>query len=49
MLVAEEAPVISADEDVINAITGHTAVIRCEATGAPSPQISWFKDRLLIS
>jgi len=45
-LVVEEAPVISTnDEDVIEAVAGHTVVIRCQATGAPRPQITWFKDR----
>jgi len=43
--VSEEAPVISVDEDVINSVIGHTVVIRCQATGAPRPQITWFKDR----
>jgi len=44
-LVAEEAPVIANGEDVVNVITGHTAVIRCQATGAPQPLITWYKDR----
>ena len=44
-LVVEEAPVISADDDVINADAGHTVVIPCQAIGAPRPQITWFKDR----
>jgi len=46
-LVTEEAPVISDDDDdiVTNAVTGHTVVIPCHATGAPRPQVTWYKNR----
>ena len=44
-LFAEEAPVISGGQDAISVIPGDTAVIQCDATGAPRPQITWYKDR----